>query len=84
MGQLNLYRNAVDELLRKEHDGKTIGLLLVRGKSNTVMRYALGGLEGPIGVANWEAASTEHLPEELDGSLPTVDEIERELDGNLA
>lgn len=79
VGQLNLYRNAVDDLLRQEGDGRTIGLLLVRGKSETVVRYALGGLDGPIGVADWEAGSTAELPGELGDDLPTVEEIEREL-----
>jgi hypothetical protein len=33
----------------------------------------------PIGVAEWETQIVEKLPEELKGSLPTVEEIEAEL-----
>lgn len=47
IGQLNPYRNAADDLLRKEYDGRAIALPLVRGKSNTVVRYASGGFGAP-------------------------------------
>ena len=33
----------------------------------------------PIGVAGWETTLVEKLPEDLKGSLPTVEEIEAEL-----
>ncbi len=33
----------------------------------------------PIGVAAWETRLVETLPEELKGSLPTVKELEAEL-----
>lgn len=45
VAQLNLYRNVVDDVLRHETDGKTIGLLLVREKNDTVVRYSLEGFE---------------------------------------
>ena len=36
-------------------------------------------LNKPIGVADWETRLVEALPEELKGSLPTVEELEAEL-----
>ena len=36
-------------------------------------------LKKPIGVAGWETTIVEKLPEDLKGSLPTVEEIEAEL-----
>jgi hypothetical protein len=33
----------------------------------------------PIGVAEWETRLVASLPAELRGSLPTVEELEREL-----
>lgn len=79
VSQLNLYRNVVDDILRHESDGKTIGLLLVKEKNDMVVRYALGGFENPIGVAGWQKGIEKALPKELEDSLPTVEEIEREL-----
>lgn len=72
--QLNLYRNAVDNVLRHEGDGKTIGLLLVREKNDTVVRYALEGFESPIGVARWQRELEGSLPAGLEDSLPTIEE----------
>jgi len=33
-------------------------------------------------VADWQERLTKELPEELKSSLPTIEEIERELDAN--
>jgi predicted nuclease of restriction endonuclease-like (RecB) superfamily len=79
VGQLNLYRAAVDDLLRHPDDQPTIGLLLCRGKNKLVVEYALSGLDKSIAVADWKTQITESLPAEFRGSLPTVAEIEAEL-----
>ena len=83
VGQLNLYRAAVDDLLRHPDDQPTIGLLLCRGKNKLVVEYALSGLDQSIAVADWKKHITETLPAEFQGSLPTIEEIEAELGGNL-
>lgn len=79
VGQMNLYLSAVDDLLRHPDDEPTIGLLLCKGKNRLVVEYALRGFQKPIGVAAWETQLVESLPEELKGSLPTIEEIEAEL-----
>ncbi|CAK0766935.1 DUF1016 domain-containing protein [Gammaproteobacteria bacterium] len=79
VGQLNLYLSAVDDLLRHPDDQSTIGLLLCRKKNKLVAEYALRGLDQSIAVAQWQTQLTESLPEELRGSLPTIEEIESEL-----
>ncbi len=81
VGQINLYLSAVDDLLRHPDDKPTIGLLLCREKDKLVVEYALRGLNKPVGVAEWETSIVERLPEDLRGSLPTVEEIEAELSG---
>jgi predicted nuclease of restriction endonuclease-like (RecB) superfamily len=83
VGQLNLYLSAVDDLLRHPDDQPTIGLLLCRKKNKLVAEYALRGLDQSIAVAAWQTQLTESLPEELRGSLPTIEEIEAELAGDL-
>lgn len=80
IGQLNMYRNAVDDLLKRDDDQPTIGLLLVKGKNDLVVKYALGGFEGPLGVANWQSELHAELPKELSDDLPTVEEIEKEIE----
>jgi len=83
VGQLNLYLSAVDDLLRHPDDQPTIGLLLCRKKNRLVAEYALRGLDQSIAVAAWQTQLTESLPEELRGSLPTIEEIEAELAGDF-
>jgi predicted nuclease of restriction endonuclease-like (RecB) superfamily len=82
VGQINLYLSAVDDLLRHEDDKPTIGLLLCRSKDRIVVEYALRDLNKPIGVAEWATKIVEKLPEDLRGSLPTVEEIEAELEAS--
>lgn len=45
-----------------------------------VVEYALRGLDKPIGVAGWKTKLVETLPKELQSSLPTVAQIEAELE----
>jgi predicted nuclease of restriction endonuclease-like (RecB) superfamily len=83
VGQLNLYLSAADDLLSHPDDKPTIGLLLCRSKDKIVVEYALRDLKKPIGVAGWETKLVDKLPKALKGSLPTVEEIEAELSGEL-
>ncbi len=84
VGQLNLYLSAADDLLRHPDDNKTIGLLLCKSKNELVVEYSLRGFNSPMGgVAEWETKVTESLPEELKGSLPTIEEFEAELGGDV-
>jgi hypothetical protein len=58
-----------------------ISLLLCKSKNKLVVEYAMRGFTSPMGVAEWETKLTESLPDELKGSLPSVEEIEAELAG---
>lgn len=81
--QLGMYMTAVDRLLAHPDDKPTLGLLLVREKNRVLVEYALGGSTQPISVAEWETQLTRALPSELQGSLPTIEEIEAELSGDV-
>ena len=76
-GQLNFYINVVDDKLRGEHDNKTIGLLLCRGKDEVVAQYALSGYDQPIGISDYQLSKA--IPEKLKSALPSVEEVEEEL-----
>ena len=79
VGQMNLYLSAVDDLLRHPDGRPSIGLLLCRSKNKLVVEYALRDLKKPIGVAQWETKLVKSLPREFKGSLPTIEELEKEL-----
>ncbi len=80
ISQLNMYQNIVNDILCHPDDKPTIGLLLVKGKNKTVVEYSLSGYQNPIGVAEWKNQLTQSLPKELQSSLPSIEEIERELE----
>ena len=80
-GKMNFYLSAVDAQLRHSDDQPSIGLLLCRGKNRLTVEYALRDLKKPIGVAEWRTRLVDSLPRKLQGSLPTVAEIEAELGG---
>lgn len=81
VGKLNLYLSAVDDLMRHPDDKPTIGLLLCRSKNRLIVEYALRDFKKPIGVAQWQTKIVKSLPKELRGSLPTIEELEKELGG---
>lgn len=80
ISQLNMYQNVVNDVLRHPEDKPTIGLLLVKGKNQTVVEYSLAGYQNPIGVAEWRNQMVQALPEELKSSLPSIEDIEKELE----
>lgn len=75
-----MYQNVVNDILRHPDDKPTIELLLVKGKNKTVVEYSLNGYQNLIGVAGWKSQIEKSLPEELRSSLPSIEEIEKELD----
>lgn len=80
-GQLNFYLSAVDAQIKAHDDKPTIGLLLCRTQNRLVAEYALSGIDKPIGVAEYQLVRA--LPQPLDTSLPSIEEIEAELSRDL-
>lgn len=76
-GKMNLYVSAVDEQMRKEYDNPTIGLILCKTKNKTIVEYALRNLSTPIAV------STHRLPDQLQQNLPTVEQLEMEVEAAI-
>lgn len=81
VGQLNFYLTALDAQIKAPDDKPTIGLLLCRTQNRLVAEYALSGIDKPIGVAEYQLVRA--LPEPLDTSLPSIEEIETELSRDL-
>jgi predicted nuclease of restriction endonuclease-like (RecB) superfamily len=76
-GKMNFYLSAVDDMLRHPDDKPTIGLILCKSKSGIVAEYSLRDMGKPLGIS--EFRHLEKLPEQLKGTLPTIEEIEAEL-----
>ena len=80
-GQLNFYLAAVDAQIKAPDDNPTVGLLLCKSKNRLVAEYALSGMGAPMGIAEYQLLRA--LPEPLDTSLPTVEQLEDELNAAL-
>ena len=79
-GKMNFYLSAVDAQMRHPDDAPSIGLLLCKDAKNRLkVEYALRDVKKPIGVAEWQTRLVEALPKKLRGALPSIADIEREL-----
>jgi len=76
-GKMNFYLSAVDDLLRHAGDESSIGLILCKTMNRVIVEYALRDTAKPIGVSEFELTAS--LPENLKGSLPSVEDLEEEL-----
>ena len=80
-GKMNFYLSAVDDRMRHTDDQPSIGMILCKTRNRIVVEYALRDVIKPVGVAEWTTHLTTSLPGDLKGSLPTIPEIEAELQG---
>jgi len=76
-GKMNFYVSAVDDLLRHADDRPTIGIVLCKSKNKAVAEYALRDVNKPIGISTHQLRGS--LPEPLKSSLPTIEQLEMEL-----
>ena len=77
-GQLNFYVSAIDGEVKTKEDKPTIGILICKSKNKTVVEYALSKVNNPIGVSDYQI--TQALPDKFKSSLPSIEEIEAELE----
>lgn len=80
-GKMNFYLAVVDDLLRHPDDQPTVGLILCKSKNQTIVEYALRGIKRPIGVSTHEIWDS--LPEQFKSSLPSIEQLESEIDAVL-
>lgn len=76
LGQLAGYVAMVDDLLNTELEKPAIGLLICKEKNAVLARYALSGMNRPMGISEYEVSQ---MPDDLRKMLPSTDEIETEL-----
>jgi predicted nuclease of restriction endonuclease-like (RecB) superfamily len=77
-GKLNFYINTINEQIKGKGDAPTIGVLLCKTPNDTVVKFSLQGIETPMGVAEYEF--TNALPKQLKGEMPTIEELEKEIE----
>ena len=78
IGQLSGYVVSCNHLLRKpERDNPTIGILICKEKDEIVAKYALEGSSLPLGISEYELSRL--YPTKVSGTIPTVEDIEKQL-----
>ena len=73
VGKMQFYLAALDRQIRQEDENPSIGIILCKEKSRTIVEYALHDARKPIGVATYEITKT--LPKALKGQLPSPKDI---------
>ena len=76
-GKVNFYLNVINKELKDKTDNPTIGIIICKNKNTIEAEYALEGINNPIGISEYEFNKL--LPENYKGSLPTIEDIEFEL-----
>ncbi|MCL2048928.1 MAG: PDDEXK nuclease domain-containing protein [Defluviitaleaceae bacterium] len=76
-GKMNFYLSAVDDILKREHDNPTIGILLCKERDKMTAEYALRDINKPIGVSEYKLS--DFVPQELVDTLPSAEDIEKRI-----
>lgn len=76
-GKLNFYLSAIDSQIKTKEDNPTIGIILCKNKDRIIAEYALRNITKPMGVSEYKLSRV--VPKKLRKSLPSIEEIEKEL-----
>ena len=81
LGQLGTYVAVVEDRLRRPGShAATLGLLLVAGRNEQLVRYALSATSAPVAVADY---TYDALPADTRAALPSLEELAAALDPGL-
>ncbi len=75
VGKISFYLSAIDAQLKQHNDEPSIGMILCKTKKRLMVEYTLQNFQKPIGVSSY----TTKLIETLQSNLPTIEQIEAEL-----
>lgn len=72
-GQLNFYLNVLDEKVKLTEENPSIGIILCKEKSNTIVEFAVKTIDKAMGVATYR--TSQEVPKEMKGILPEPAEL---------
>lgn len=79
-GQLNFYLNVLDAKVKLPHENPSIGIILCKEKSSTIVEYAFKSIDKAMGVATFKTAR--QVPKEMKGVLPAAKDLAKLLDSD--
>lgn len=77
-GQMNGYLNVINKNWKHPTDNPSIGIILCKDKDEIEVDFALQSIQQPIGVSEYEF--TKVLPKGMKGQLPTVRQLQTEVE----
>ncbi len=80
-GKMDFYLNLLNEYEKTPEDNPSIGIILCAEKDHLVVEFSLKTKHNPIGVAEYQLY--QELPEDLQGKIPTVQELTEGLQRKL-
>ena len=78
IGKMQFYLSVLNDTVRLDDENPSIGIILCKEKSRTIVEYSLKETNKPINVASYK--TTTKLPKELKNELPSPDQIAMLLD----
>ena len=79
VGKMQFYLAVLDDTVKALGENPSIGIILCKSKDRTIVEYALRESNKPIGVGSYKMVTS--LPAELEGQLPTGEQIALLLEG---
>lgn len=73
IGKMQFYLSVLNDTVRLEDENPSIGIILCKEKSRTIVEYALKETNKPINVAAYKTMTK--LPKDLKDELPSPDQI---------
>ncbi len=78
-GKMKFYLRALDKLVKLPHENPSIGIILCREKSKTIVEFAFHDVNKPMGVATYNLS--DKLPKQFENHLPNPEDLKLLLDG---
>ncbi|EKD28833.1 MAG: hypothetical protein ACD_79C00188G0004 [uncultured bacterium] len=78
VGKMQFYLTALDEKVKEKNENPSIGIILCRDKTHTIVEYALRQSKKPIGVSKYQMVTK--LPASLKKELPAPEQISKLID----
>ena len=78
LGQLSFYLAALDEVVRKPHENKSIGLLLCKDAKKSIVELSVHDYNRPMGVAVYRTPND--IPKEYQSLKPIIEGVKEILD----
>ena len=78
-GKMNFYLNLLNDTVKMPHENPAIGIILCSDKDSLEVEYSLLNTSQPMGVSTYSVKDI--LPNELHNSLPTQEELAKQLLG---